>query len=489
MGANCALFFMRELYKKTDYERVVKSTNDHLDYRSEFRRDYARLLHCPSFRRLNRKRQLLPDGESDFFRNRLTHSMEVAQIAKTIALKINKEHEYFSRPKEPNRCHIDVDLVEFAGLAHDLGHPPFGHTGEHELDRLMVAYGGFEGNAQTLRILARLEKKVTPSFAKNFSVQSDPRAGLNLTFRTLASVLKYDHKITATRSSTAKLEKGYYGSEQELVATIKKAVAPQRSASEFKTIECAIMDIADDIAYSTYDLEDAFKAGLLSPLSLFSTIDRMDRSRQETFLHDIVQSVQEVYPKAAAADIENKAIDVLRSFMFDFIGPENENDLKQQNETDALATAAILSDKLAGDGYARIGMTSRLVSLAVESIEVDFNEKCPPLSRISLSYESLIRIETLKSVAWNGLIDSRKLKMIEWRERYMIREIFDTLANKLGGHELLPDDLRHLYELAGPDEATKKRLVCDFIAGMTDRYAEGFIERLHKNTDSVFLPF
>jgi len=415
--------------------------------------------------------------------------MEVAQIAKTIALKLNTEHEYFGAPDSPERRRIDLDLVEFAGLAHDLGHPPFGHTGEHELDQLMLGYGGFEGNAQTLRILARLEKKVSPEIGEAFNALADPRVGLNLTFRTLASVLKYDHKITATRAHGGKLEKGYYASERELVVQIKGAVQNRPCEGRFKTIECAIMDIADDIAYSTHDLEDAFKAGLLTPLSLFSTIDRMSKRRQIAFLQDIVDSVLEVYPDADPADVEQKAIDVLRSFMFDFIGAELENDLKGQAAEDGLATAAILSDKLAGDGHARIAMTSSLVNLAVESVSVDFNDSDPPLSKISLSYESLIRIETLKSVAWNGLIDSRKLKMIEWREREMIRTIFGSLTSERGGHELLPDDFRHLYELAGPDDATKKRVVCDFIAGMTDRYAEGFVDRLRRNTDSVFLPF
>lgn len=125
-------------------------------YRSDFRRDYARLVHSPAFRRLDGKTQLFPGVESDFFRNRLTHSLEVAQIAKSIALKLNYESQFIA-----DLGGIDTDLVEVAGLAHDLGHPPFGHNGELTLDQCMLAYGGFEGNAQTLRILSRLEKKFT----------------------------------------------------------------------------------------------------------------------------------------------------------------------------------------------------------------------------------------------------------------------------------------------------------------------------------------
>jgi len=122
--------------------------------RSAFRRDYGRLLHSPAFRRLQGKTQLFPGHESDFFRNRLTHSLEVAQVAKGIASQINDSEPTFQ--KDP----IDTDLVEFAALAHDLGHPPFGHNGEAALDDCMKEFGGFEGNAQTLRLLAAVEKKV-----------------------------------------------------------------------------------------------------------------------------------------------------------------------------------------------------------------------------------------------------------------------------------------------------------------------------------------
>ena len=220
-------------------------------YRRPARRDYARLIHCPAFRRLQGKTQLFPGVESDFFRNRLTHSLEVAQIAKSIALKLNCDSPYFQRHP------LDLDLVETAALAHDLGHPPFGHNGEEALDSCMRRAGGFEGNAQTLRILARLEKKKPAAIASKV----DERVGLDLTCRTLASVLKYDRHIPFERTDDG-VVKGYYDSERELVERIKKAVLGRRVAPDgtFKTIECGIMDLADDIAYSTYDLEDAFKA-------------------------------------------------------------------------------------------------------------------------------------------------------------------------------------------------------------------------------------
>ena len=160
-------------------------------YRSLWRRDYARLIHCPSFRRLQGKTQLFPGIETDFFRNRLTHSLEVAQIAKSIALKLN-----YNLKKREEKPFIEPDVAEFAGLAHDLGHPPFGHFGEQALDEKMADFGGFEGNAQTLRILTRTEKR---ELGEINDAGNDTRVGLNLTVRSIASVLKYDHVIPPTQ--------------------------------------------------------------------------------------------------------------------------------------------------------------------------------------------------------------------------------------------------------------------------------------------------
>src|SRR6476660_4285395 len=141
------------LYSATDRSRAFKEPKKKAPWRSSYRRDYARLIHSSAFRRLTQKTQLFPGNESDFFRNRLTHSLEVAQIAKSIGQKLNYEVDFFRSNK------IKLDLLEFAALAHDIGHPPFGHIGERALDDFMKPVGGFEGNAQTLRIISKLEKK------------------------------------------------------------------------------------------------------------------------------------------------------------------------------------------------------------------------------------------------------------------------------------------------------------------------------------------
>ena len=132
------------LYTENDRGRPVEAREKEKDGRSAFRRDWARLIHSACFRRLQGKTQLFPSDENDFFRNRLTHSFEVAQIASGLALNLNKNNSFL------NDNPIDEDLVFFAGLAHDLGHPPFGHNGEKALDLIAADFGGFEGNAQTL---------------------------------------------------------------------------------------------------------------------------------------------------------------------------------------------------------------------------------------------------------------------------------------------------------------------------------------------------
>ena len=213
------------MYTKEDEKRINSESGYRIDDRSQFRRDYDRLIHSTCFRRLQGKTQLYPCLENDFFRNRLTHSLEVAQVAKSIAIKLNKESSTLIAENS-----IDTDVVEFSGLAHDLGHPPFGHQGEAMLNELMFDDGGFEGNAQTLRLLTRIEKKgLTALEPKAFAKNKDTRFGLNITARSLASILKYDKVIPKKSKERNKKRiepvKGYYYFDEETVNWIKNNYA------------------------------------------------------------------------------------------------------------------------------------------------------------------------------------------------------------------------------------------------------------------------
>ena len=219
----------KPFYEPSDYERLTHITER--EWRSPFYRDYARILHCPSFRRLQGKTQLFPGLESDFFRNRLTHSLEVAQIARGIAEFLN----YTLTGDRLNQGYpISTDLVQCAALAHDMGHPPFGHAGERTLNRFLKPYGGFESNAQNFRILAKLEKKLDSENLEsqhwtaeilNEPIEQTGSHGLNLCIRTLASIMKYDHKIDySDTGKDTSLQKGYYESEKYLVRKMKRAI-------------------------------------------------------------------------------------------------------------------------------------------------------------------------------------------------------------------------------------------------------------------------
>jgi dGTPase len=484
------------LYNESDQIRIgevlfaAKATD--LDYRSPFRRDLGRLVHSPSFRRLSGKTQLYPVAESDFFRNRLTHSLEVAQIAKSIALKINSKEYYPIQEGKlrRKRINLDTDMVEFAGLAHDLGHPPFGHVGERALHNLMLLYGGFEGNAQAFRILSRIEKKVRPQ-TSNLS----DRLGLNLCARTLASILKYDQEITPSKIKekydkkleTFKPVKGYYSSEKEIVDGIKKIVLRNRLyPHEFKTIEANIMDFADDISYATYDVEDAFKAEFLHPLKMIFADDQI--------LSRVSQKVGEAIekPDFTPALVQKTLIDIFEYREFETTFPST-------NNIDPFDIKALLniyvgpifnySKNLSENGFYRVPMTTGFVDRFISGIQFSYNDQFPAMSRVTLKADVKIQVEVLKQIIYESQIASPRMQIAEYRGKEIIDKIFEVLDSK-SGYNLLPDDFRELYEQVKKKEPERKRVICDFIAGMTDRYAIEFYGRLtSEDPQTIFKPF
>ncbi|MFQ3267703.1 MAG: dGTPase, partial [Colwellia sp.] len=260
--------------------RLTKVTNRQDDHRDPFQRDRARILHSASFRRLQSKTQVMGSGQSDFYRTRLTHSLEAAQIGSGITAQLR-----YNQPQLSNELFPNTDsLIETICLAHDIGHPPFGHGGEIALNYMMRDHGGFEGNGQTLRIVARLE-----TFSEHF--------GMNLTRRTLLGLMKYPQLIeTLSKESKPSIAtnfrqlksyewhppKGLYSDDQDIIdwilaplSKIDRALFQSKTGqssnlenisledtnkhykTRFKSLDCSIMELADDIAYGIHDLEDA----------------------------------------------------------------------------------------------------------------------------------------------------------------------------------------------------------------------------------------
>lgn len=227
-------------YGDADAERLIAEPVKE-SVRSAFARDRARVLHSAALRRLAAKTQVMVAGVSDFPRTRLTHTLEVAQIGRELGAALG----------------CDPDLVEVAGLAHDLGHPPYGHNGESELDRLADRIGGFEGNAQSLRVLSRLEAKVVDP-------ETDQSVGLNLSRASLDAACKYPW----TRKPGVRKFGAY--DDDLAVFTWFRADSP----GERTCIEEQVMNWADDVAYSVHDFEDAVHSGIASLAVFESAVER-----------------------------------------------------------------------------------------------------------------------------------------------------------------------------------------------------------------------
>ena len=249
-------------YSSADRDRYVSETQKS-SVRTDFERDRARVLHSSALRRLGEKTQVLGPTSDDFVRTRLTHSLEVAQVGRELGKELG----------------ANPDVVDAACLSHDLGHPPFGHNGERALNELAAEIGGFEGNAQTLRIVARLEPKV---------IAEEGPAGLNLTRATLDAICKYPWAKGEGPNREKSLRKySVYDDDRPTFEWMREGVTPG-----VRCLEAQIMDLSDDIAYSVHDVEDAVATGKMD----------LEHLRSDAHTRGVIDSTMKWYGTSVSED-------------------------------------------------------------------------------------------------------------------------------------------------------------------------------------------
>jgi dGTPase len=351
--------------------------------RTPFQRDRDRIVHSGAFRKLEYKTQVFVYHVGDYFRTRLTHSIEVAQITRSIS-----------------RClGLDEDLAEAIALAHDLGHPPFGHAGEEALDGEAKPYGGFQHNDQTLRVLTRLERRYA---------EFD---GLNLTWETLEGVVKHNGPLTGPAATAA----------GPLPQTIAEMQARWDLAlGGFPSAEAQVASLADDIAYNNHDLDDGLRADLFDLADLAGL----------PIVGALVAEVQARYPGLDRRRLIHE-------------------------------TVRRLIDRMVGDALAET--VRRLAELAPESAD-DVRRAGRPM--LAFSPEMAAAEAELRQFLFARMYRHYTVNRETSKARRVVRDLFKHL---MAEPNCLPDEWQEAAVTA--DEGERARVVSDYIAGMTDRYA------------------
>jgi dGTPase len=407
-----------KFYNEFDVDRLKHNTRID-DYRTAFQIDRDRIIHSSEFRRLQGKTQVFLPGEFDFYRTRLTHSIEVAQIGRSICnFLLSKEtgilnEEYF----------IDPDLVESICLAHDIGHPPFGHSGERILNKLMQPFGGFEGNAQTLR-----------SITDNFYREGDSHRSMNPTRAFLDGILKYK----ALYKEFSKPENHFlYNDQSEIISYVfdKKDYSKEFKSPEvlnnFKSIECQIMDWADDTAYAINDLVDSISGGFINIAKLTKWAENNSiTGEEEKYINDIIEWIKK------------------RKFKAKF-------------------------------GY-QIGEFIRSVKIEKRKSFIDKKTNRYKYNLI-IEPEIFNKVELYKKIAIDIVFKSTQLHQMEYKGNKMVESLFNVFHEGYikNNHKfkILPEFNDKLVRDA-KSKNVKARLICDYISGMTDAYAMRTYKRL-----------
>jgi len=427
--------------------RLQNIPKRHQDHRDPFQRDRARILHSAAFRRLQSKTQVMGRGQSDFYRTRLTHSLEASQIGSGITAQLRYKY-----PQQFQVLFPKADsLIEAICLAHDIGHPPFGHGGEVALNYMMRDHGGFEGNGQTFRIVARLEP---------FSEYH----GMNLTRRTLLGLMKYPqtleqlsnpqpfNKIDNFRQLKASQwhpPKGLYSDDSAIIDWLLTPLSTQdrtlfqqihykeqgHHKTKFKSLDCSIMELADDIAYGIHDLEDAIVTGVVN------------RNDFEQEVLKRLQLLDDAWLKDYCQNLTDKLFSEQHHLQKDVIG-----------------------------GLVNYLITSINLTDLHESIEqVNFSE---PLLRYNATLPDTTAqaLQIFKDFVFTFVIQKTSIQRLEYRGQQIIMELFEAFSSDPA--RLLPSNSAKRYQNAIDKGENAHRIIADYVSGMTDDYATRIYQNL-----------
>ncbi len=454
--------------------RRVKSKNSSSDLRTEFEKDYHRIIGSASFRRLQDKTQVFPLDKSDFIRTRLTHSLEVASFAKSlgqnISQKIMKEikDESFQPQYQTDIC----DILECAGLLHDIGNPPFGHFGEtvirdwfrNNMDRLTLRgkkltdllnpqmqsdFYNFEGNTQALRLVSKLHYLIDEH-------------GMNLTIGLLGTIIKYpvsSLEIDKKSGDIHTKKMGYYYAEKELFAEIQEALGTQGRRHPL----AFVLEAADDIAYKTADVEDAFKKGCITYEQLLQELENGGAGEPEDggYFKTIAQ-LKDKYQKAKERGIAKPAINAVQNWIVGvqgrLIGCATQNFVDHYQEI----MDGTYKKELICDGYE--------AKLAYVLGDIAY--------RYAFITEPIFKLEIAAETIMNFLLD----RFVSAAILYDTQEPKTDVQNKLMA--LISDNYKAIYKIYSKDKSEEEKLylrlllITDSICGMTDSYAKRLYQEL-----------
>ncbi len=379
--------------------------------RSEFARDRARILHSSALRRLSAKTQVLSPESGDFARTRLTHSLEVAQVGRELAVMLG----------------LDADLVDMACLSHDLGHPPFGHNGESALNLWAADIGGFEGNAQTFRIVTKLEQKV---------VQDGVSRGLNLTRASLDALSKYPWRLKdASEYISGGVKFGVYEDDLEVFNWVR-----EKSPEGEKVIEAEVMDFSDDVAYSVHDFEDAIVEGFIDVAQLNGG--------------EIVEELINGVLDWSDAPLEKSSVYAA----FERIQSNNLWVKTFEGSRENLGQLKNLTSDLIGSFVTRVYEANESLSQQEDRYKKNLNVPTDVMEEIAV----------LKGIVATFLMTTDSRRGFYQAQRELLVELADAIHESGNG---LDSVTRFYFENAKTSDE-KKRAVVDAVANLTDAHAQ-----------------